>query len=134
MVTFLESLWRPNTNVCVFTAHSDLLREEHLRESGFSLQRVSVKGMQQYPEFARVTLEGGSDLDPEKLRQEVRAAALDVRGAGRKVDLVVLECPNLITFRDEIQRALGAPVFDIVSLVDFFASAYRLRSFRASYV
>jgi hypothetical protein len=134
MVRFLKSLWTPSANVCVFTAHSDLLREEHLRESGFSLDSVTVKGMQHYPEFARVTLEGGSDLDPQKFRQEVRAAALDVRAVGRKIDLVVLECPNLITFRGEIQQTLGAPVFDVVNLVNFYASAYRIRSFSADYV
>jgi Asp/Glu/hydantoin racemase len=134
IVTFLKGLWTADANVCVFTAHSDLLREEHLRESGFSLSSVVVKGMQDYPEFARITLDGGENIDPEKFRQEVRAAAQAVKQTGRRIDLAVLECPNLITFRSEIQQTLGVPVFDVVNLVDFFASGYRLRAFSATYV
>jgi Asp/Glu/hydantoin racemase len=134
MVTFLKGLWRPGANVCVFTAHSELLREEHLRDSGFTLDSVVIKGMQDYPEFARITLEGGSDIDPEKFRQEVRAAALDVKKSSGRIDLAVLECPNLITFRSEVQQALGAPVFDVVNLVELFASAYRQHDFSASYL
>jgi hypothetical protein len=37
IVTFLKGLWPANATVCVFTAHSGLLQEEHLRESGFGL-------------------------------------------------------------------------------------------------
>jgi Asp/Glu/hydantoin racemase len=110
------------------------LLEGHLRESGFALKDVVVKGMQDCPEFARIVLEGGRDLDPEKLRREVRAAAEEVRRSGAPIDMVVLECPNLITFRSEIQQALGVPVFDVVTLIDFFASAYRLKAFPAAYL
>jgi hypothetical protein len=134
IVTFLTGLWPANATVCVFTAHSGLLQEEHLRESGFGLKSVVVKGMQDYPEFARITLKGEGNLDPEKLRSEVRAAAADVGSKGTRIDLAVLECPSLITFRGEIQQALGVPVFDIVNLVELFASAYRLRPFPAAYI
>lgn len=134
MVSLLRGFWPAGRKVCVLTAHSGLLKEGHLRESGFGLQDVVVKGMEDYPEFARIILEGGSDIDPEKFRREVRAAALDVRKSGRHVDLAVLECPSLITFRGEIQQALGVPVFDIVNLIDFFASGYRLKTFCAAYL
>jgi hypothetical protein len=120
--------------VCVFTAHSGLLKEEHLSGSGFGLDDVMVKGMQDYPEFARIVIEGGKDIDPEKLRLEVRDAASDVAKNNTKIALVVLECPNLATFRSEIQRALRAPVFDIVNLTNFFASGYRLETFSPAYL
>jgi Asp/Glu/hydantoin racemase len=134
MVTFLRGFSAVGRTACVFTAHSGLLLEGHLRESGFALKDVVVKGMQDCPEFARIVLEGGRDLDPEKLRREVRAAAEEVRRSGAPIDMVVLECPNLITFRSEIQQALGVPVFDVVTLIDFFAGAYRLKSFPAAYL
>jgi hypothetical protein len=134
LVPFLSSLWGGQPNVSLMTAHSGILQEGHVRDCGFGLQDVMIKGMEDYPEFARIVLEGGADLDAEKLRREVRAAAEDIRAGGKRVDLVVLECPNLISFRSEIQQVLGVPVFDVVNLIDFFASACRLKSFPDNYI
>lgn len=134
IVSILRSFMAWGKTVCVFTAHAGILTEEHLRNSGFSLQDVVIKGMESCPEFSRIVIEGGSNLDAEKLRQEVWNAAAEVAASGTHIDAVVLECPNLITFRGEIQRAIGAPVFDIVTLIDFFAAGYRVKSFSSPYV
>jgi aspartate/glutamate racemase len=134
IVSILRSFMAWGKTVCVFTAHAGLLTEEHLRNSGFSLKDALVKGMEQCPEFSRIVIEGGKNLDAEKFRREVREAAAEVAATGTHIDAVVLECPNLITFRSEIQQVLGAPVFDIVTLIDFFAAGYRLRSFSPQYI
>jgi Asp/Glu/hydantoin racemase len=134
IVPFIRGFSARDRQICVFTAHAGLLTQEHLRDSGFRLSDVLVKGMETYPEFARIVLEGGSDIDVEKFRLEVRQAAADVAGSGNDVGAVVLECPNLISFRSEIQQTLGVPVFDIVTLVDFFAAGYRLKHFSSHFV
>ena len=134
IVQILRSFSAPGRSVCVFTAHAGLLSEEHLRDSGFGLADVVVKGMEMYPEFARIVIEGGKNLDVEKFRLEVRQAAAEVARSGKRVDAVVLECPNLITFRSEIQQALGVPVFDVITLVDFYAAGYRLKHFSSHFV
>ena len=134
IVPFLSGFLGSARTVCVFTAHAGLLTQEHLRDSGFGLDDIVVKGMEMYPEFARIVIEGGKDIDVAKFEAEVRQAAEDVRRSGKRVDLVVLECPNLITFRSVIQRALGVPVFDILTLIEFFASGYRLKRFSSGYV
>ena len=134
IVSILRSFMAWGKTVCVFTAHAGLLTEEHLRNSGFSLNDVMVKGMESSPEFARIVIEGGKDLDADKFRREVLEAAAEVAARGTHIDAVVLECPNLITFRGEIQRTIGAPVFDIVTLIDFFAAGYRVKSFSSTYV
>lgn len=133
-VSFLKGFWPSGGVVCVFTAHSALLTDAHLKESGFGLKDVVVKGMENYPEFARIVLKGETNIDPEKMRREVADAASDLKRSGKHIDLVVLECPNLITFRSELQRGLGVPVFDVVNLIDFFASAYRLKAFPSTYL
>jgi hypothetical protein len=134
IVSFLRGFLTGGKTVCVFTAHSGLLTEEHLRESNFGLKDVLVKGMESYPEFSRIVLKGGTNIDPEKLRREIWDAGSDVRKSGKRIDFAVLECPNLITFRSEIQRSLGAPVFDIVNVIEFVVSAYRLRTFSSAFL
>jgi Asp/Glu/hydantoin racemase len=134
VVPFLSGLLGAQPNICLMTAHSGILQEGHVRDCGFGLQDVTVKGMEQYPEFARIVLQGELNQDAQKLRREVRAAAEDIKAGSRRVDLVVLECPNLITFRSEIQQVLGVPVFDIVNLINFFAAACRLQTFSDNYI
>jgi len=50
------------------------------------------------------------------------------------IGAVVLECTNLITFRSEIQQQFNVPVFDLVSLMEFFADGYRFRDFTSRYI
>jgi hypothetical protein len=134
IVACLKGFLPSGRRVCVFTAHSGLLTEEHLRQSGFSLNDVVVKGMEDYPEFSRIVLDDGANMNPEKFRQDVSDAASDVVKSGRPVDMAVLECPSLITFRSEVQRNLGVPVFDIVNMIEFFAAAYRIDTYFSAYI
>lgn len=134
MVAFLKGFLPSGGAVCVFTAHSALLTEAHLKESGFGLNDVLVKGMEDYPEFARIVLKGEANIDPEKFRRDVADAAADVKKSGKRIGLAVLECPSLITFRSELQLGLGVPVFDIVNLIEFFASACRIKTFPSAYL
>ena len=134
LVSSLKGFLPSGRKVCIFTAHSRLLTEGHLRESGFDLKDVVVKGMEDYPEFSRVVLDGGANLDPEKFRQDVWDAASDVKKGGESIGVAVLECPSLITFRGELQRNLGVPVFDIVNLIEFFAAACRIDTYSSTYI
>lgn len=134
IVPFLNAFNAPGRKIAVITGHSGILKEEHLRHSGFGLNDVILKGLQDYREFARVVIEGGSDLDPDRFRRDVRDAALSLKDSGEPIGMVVLECPNLIAFRGEIQKVLNVPVFDIVSLIDFFAAGHRLDAFAARFI
>ncbi len=49
IVSILRSFMARGKTVCVFTAHAGILTEEHLRNSGFSLQDVVIKGMEDVP-------------------------------------------------------------------------------------
>lgn len=133
-VSFLRGLLPGNSKVAVITAHSEVLTEDHIRGTGFSLNDVVIHGMESYPEFARVVLDGGRGIDVDKLRQDVRRAAEDLRDRGERIGAVVLECPNLITFRAEIQTVLRVPVYDIVNLIGFLAQGCALTPCAARYI
>ncbi len=128
-VSFLRGMLAPDRKVAVITAHSGLLAEEHVRTAGFALHEVVIQGMECYPEFARVVLQGGQDIDVVKLGNDVRDAAGSLASRGERIGAVVLECPNLVTFRSEIQTILRVPVFDIVNLANFLAAGYALTTY-----
>ena len=134
MVAPLRGFMPPGKKVAVFTGHAGILTEEHLRCSGFGLNDVVVKGFEDYPEFSRVILEGGMDIDPEKIREDVRSAARSLLDISHTIGVAVLECPNVIAFKKEIQKILHVPVHDIVSLTNFFAAGFAVRDYSSHYI
>lgn len=134
MVSFLKGFLPAGMKVGVITAHAGLLRNEHVASSGFRLEEVVVRGMEDYPEFRRVVLEGVQEMDIKKFRRDVANVASSLKNCGEKIGLVVLECSNLVPFRSEIQKVLKAPVYDIVSLANFFAAGYQRATFPARYL
>jgi len=134
MVAFLKTFLPPGKKIAVLTAHAGILTEKHLRYSGFGLEDVVIKGMEEYPEFARIVLEGGLDLKPALFKKDIRNAAISLRESGEPIGLAVLECPGLITFKSEIQKSLQVPVYDIVSLVNFYAESYAINAYSSRYI
>ena len=53
----------------------------------------------------------------------VLTAVEDLFRSDESIGAVVLECTNLITFRPAIQKQFNIPVFDLVSLIEFFADS-----------
>lgn len=134
MVPLLSGFLPSGQKVGVITGHSGLLSSKHLRTSDFELEDVVIKGMEDYPEFRRVVLEGAIDMDVKKFMRDVANAASSLNNCAEKIGLVVLECSNLVPFRADIQQVLKVPVFDIVSLAAFFAEGYRRKRFAADYI
>lgn len=134
LVVFLRSFLPSDRKLGLITGHSGLLTDDHLRASGFSLDQVAVQGMQDYPEFRRVVLEGSLEVNVQPFREDVIRAAESLKKRDQSLALVVLECSNLIPFRQEIQQILQLPVYDMVSLVNFFAAGYEQLGFSARYL
>jgi len=127
MIPMISAFVPASKRIGLITGDTRILRDEHLRAAGTSRDRLAIRGMEEGREFQRVVLEREETLDVEAMRQGV----LDVAGglAGEPLGAVVLECTNLVTFRSDVQRLLGVPVFDMVSLIEFFAGGYAQREF-----
>lgn len=116
----------------LITGDTRILRDEHLRAAGAERDRLAIRGMESCEEFQRVVIAREETLDVEPMRQGVLDAARGL--SGEPLGAVVLECTNLVTFRSDVQRLLGVPVFDMVSLIAFFADGYRLKTFSSKYL
>ena len=84
--------------------------------------------------FEEVVIKRSQKLDVEALQAGVLTAAEDLFRSGEAIGAVVLECTNLITFRADIQQQFNIPVFDMVTLIEFFADGYRLRKFESEFI
>ena len=119
-------------NIGLITGHTGLLKKEHLASVGADQKRLIISGMEDCSEFQKVVIERGNELDIERMKAGVLEAARKFMDGS--VGAVILECTNLITFRSDIQRLLRVPVFDMVSLIEFFAKGYKIINFNSHYV
>lgn len=137
LIPHLCSFFGPALDVGVITGHAGMLSERHLRAAGADPARVVAFGMECSREFTRVVIERGETLDGESLAHDVESAARSLaeraRASGRTLGAVVIECTNLVAYREQVQRGAGAPVYDLVSLIDFFAEGFAARRFPESH-
>lgn len=119
----------------IITGDSRLLKGHHLKGAGAGeAERLLICGMENSPEFQKVVLNRGNTLDVDQMRAGVLEAAEGLLKFGKPLGAVILECSNLASFRNDVQKRLRVPVFDVVSLIEFFVQGYRLRDFEYPYL
>lgn len=132
LVPLLQRFLPKVKKVGILTGHTGLLKPGHFQASGIDPATVAVSGMENSEEFEKVVINRSLCLDVQNMRQGVVDAALTLKADD--LGAVVLECTNLISFRSDIQKALRVPVFDLVSLIEFYVSGFRLNDFQTGLI
>ena len=118
----------------LITGDTRLLKQGHLQAVGADAARLVIRGMEHSPEFQDVVIRRRPGLDPDAMKTGVLAAAGELFSSGEAIGAILLECTNLISFRSDIQEQFNVPVYDLVSLIEFFAAGYRLHAFESNYL
>jgi len=132
MVPVLQRFLPANQQVGIITGDTTLLKPAHLEASGIKSGTVLIAGMENSSEFKKVVIEKGLELDIARMRQGVVDAALSL--PRKYLGAIVLECTNLISFRSDIQKAMGVPVFDLVTVIEFYVSALMFHPFQSGFI
>src|SRR5439155_8288622 len=105
--------------VGLLVARRAALTPSHLAAIGAESVPISVVGLDGSSEFREVMMEGRrTELDVVRLREQV-LAAVEPLAAEPELGAVVIECTDVVPFAQDIQRRLGVPVFDIVTLTNY---------------
>lgn len=116
-VPMVHHMLQSGKKVGILTASAGSLTPEHFAAVGAGGAPVAIAGMDDYPEFREVILEGRrSDMDLAKLGAEILDAAQTLVTGDPDVGAVVLECTDMSPFAHEIQDGSRLPVFDLTSL------------------
>jgi hypothetical protein len=127
-VPMVDALISSDKRVGVMTYNGDVLNGPYLEAVNIN-PSTPVKGMPQDSEFVRWIEQGDASIPFEVLRQEVLQTAHDFVRENPNVGAIVSECTNLAPFTADISEELGIPVFDCVTLVNWFHAGLKPKRF-----
>ena len=112
----------------ILTFSAESLTVHHLAAVCIDPQ-TPVVGMPPTSEFQRSIREGDTTVPFDVLKDEVIGVAERMVAADPSIGAIVCECTNITPYSHELNRRLGVPVFDMVTLVRWFHRALRPERF-----
>jgi Asp/Glu/hydantoin racemase len=131
-IPFISLIIGREDSIGVITADSQALSSELLSWAGVNgeLQgRLRIAGLEESPHFRKAVIEEQGVLDTEAVEAEVVQQAVRLQKEHPGMKAVLLECSMLPPYGAAVQAALGLPVFDYVTMIDYVWSAVVKRTF-----
>jgi hypothetical protein len=105
--------------VGIVTIDAAALDDGHLAGVG-APPGLPVEGVDPAGEFVTRILGDHTSLDTSAAERDVVAAARRLIDRRPDVGAIVLECTNMPPYRSAVHRATGRPVYDVVTMLDWF--------------
>lgn len=128
-VPWVQAMLPPHQRVGIVTINAAGIGPGHLASIGVPLD-TPISGTENGKEFFRTLIKAEkTDLDLALACEDVVNAACELVAAHPDVGAIVLECTNMPPYAAAVHAATGRPVFDIVTLIEWFYSGLRPRAF-----
>jgi len=127
-VPMVERLIGEGRRVGVLTYSQPALNSAHLEAVGVAAD-TPVVGLPEDSSFFQWIMQGRNDVPFEQLREDVIACACALIDKHPEVGAIVSECTNLTPFAADIASSTGLPVFDMVTLMNWFQQGICPRRF-----
>ncbi|SDV51189.1 aspartate/glutamate racemase family protein [Chitinasiproducens palmae] len=118
----------PGKRVGVLCAKPDALGAEHFAALGLPAD-LPVGGLSADSQFFRNNLSNAARVDVAEQGRELLACARALHAAHPDIGAIVSECANFAPYSADLAEALALPVFDIVSMGEWFHAGLRPRRF-----
>jgi len=127
-IPLVQSLLPNGKRVGVLTADKAALTEDHFRSVGVA-PGLPVVGMPPNGVFRFNNRSGQPVVDRDVQEAEVLGMAEELLTQNDSIGAIVLECTNLPPYSAAIERRFGVPVYDIITLVEWFHGGLRPRRY-----
>ena len=131
--TFLSSLMqipiishalKPTQKVGVITINTDVLSPDALRACGVNdLSTIVTAGAQDLSEAKNYMRSTGRHLNSDKFEHELVGLARQFVSENTDIGALLLECADMPPYAHTIQKAVGLPVFDYVTMINWVYNA-----------
>ncbi len=128
-VPVISRALRPGRKVGIVCADDTAMSEDLLSFSGISdPASVVVAGAQGCPEMENMLFSRGH-LNPAKLERELLELTRGLVADYPEIGAILLECSDFPQYALSIQNALGLPIFDFITMMNWIYSAVVRRPF-----
>jgi hypothetical protein len=123
-----------NRPIAVVTADSTNLTPDFMARAGVAVRNpVIILGLQEMREFKTAVLEEKGSIDATLIEEEVVGVVRQTREERPDLGAVLLECSMLPPYARAVQEAVGLPVFDFVTMIDFLYFATHRKRYDGFY-
>jgi Asp/Glu/hydantoin racemase len=129
-VSWARTVLKKHQRIGIITASEQSLTWRHLAGVGIQSCPIEIIGMDDSEEFAAVFIEGKTTIDVEKCRREMVSAAKSLIRTHPDIGMIVLECTNMPPYAKDVQAAVGLPVLDVVTMINYAHEAAVKRCFK----
>jgi len=128
-VRWVQATLPPGKRVGIVTVSGSTLTPAHLRAVDVPPDTPYV-GTENGREFFRVLIRAEKqDMDVALARQDIVNAGTQLVARHPDVGAIVLECTNMPPYAAALRDAVGLPVYDIYSMINWFHAGLRPRQF-----
>jgi len=133
-IPFLSLMFDPSRPVGCITATRKALGNQVLEMAGIKSDiNVVVHGMEDYEHFKWAILEEGGELDSDLIEEEVVTEARRMQDMYPDLGAIMLECSLLPPYASAVQKATGLPVFDFMSMINYFYEGTHRQPYQGYY-
>lgn len=125
-VPLVQSILPKGQRVGILTADKDALSADHFRAVGCPMD-LPVVGMPPDGIFRYNNRTGQPVVDRAAQEREVLGMAEQLLNENPQVGAIVCECTNLPPYSAAIEARFGVPVFDVISMIEWFHAGLRPR-------
>lgn len=131
LAPFLERMLPRTKALGIITARASSLSSELFEAAGLLVNsnRVVVAGLEDAPAFAAAFLNPSGDMDVASVEAETVDAAVRLLDDRPDIGILLLTCSELPPYAAAVQRAIGIPVFDYTSMIEFFIGGLTRKPF-----
>ncbi len=124
----------PSRPIAVVTADSTNLTKGFLDRAGVSVPNpVIIRGLEDQPEFKSAVLEEKGSIDAALVEAEVVSVTKQIREAHPGLGAVLFECSMLPPYARAVQDAVGLPVFDFVTMINWLQAGTHQQRYAGFY-
>ncbi len=127
--SFLQLPWisasiDPSKAIGLITGDSRTFNNSILEKFGIKVDnKIVVAGLEKQPAFKAAVHQQKGKLDSGKVEKEVVKTAKAMVKKNPKVGAILITSGPLCPYTKAVQDAVGVPIFDVVSMIDFMTSA-----------
>ncbi len=130
-IPFIYQTLKREQKIGIITADSTSLTSEHFISVDVNNEiPLVIGGMEDQKEFREAVLEEKGTLDSDLIEREVISVAKKLITENTKIGAILLECSDLPPYARAIQKEVGLPIFDFITMINYVHTALVRKEFQ----